>query len=189
MKRILLFVAGMLISARVLLAQDFAIKNNVFYDVSLTPNLGVEIGLSSKSTFNIIAGYNPFEFGENKKFKHWLVQPEYRYWFCEKFNGTFIGIHLHGGEFSIAKLKLPFGFMSQLENHMYEGYFYGGGVDIGHQWILSRHWSFEAAIGVGYARVEADKYPCADCGKKLKSDSYNYFGPTKLALSFIYFLR
>jgi hypothetical protein len=28
-----------------------------------------------------------------RKFKHWMIQPEARYWFCEKFNGHFFGIH------------------------------------------------------------------------------------------------
>lgn len=188
MKKIL-FIVGILISTGGVFAQKVAIKNNLIYDATLTPNLGLEIGLSSRSTLNIAGGYNPFEFGTYKKFKHWLVQPEYRYWFCEKFNGTFLGFHLHGGEFSIANLKLPFGFMSQLKDHMYEGYFYGGGINIGHQWVLSRKWSIEAAIGFGYARIEAEKYPCADCGDRIKKDSYNYFGPTQAALSFIYFLR
>lgn len=167
--------------------QRVAIKNNLLYDLSLTPNLGLEFKLGEKSTLNLSAGYNPFELGGYKRFKHWMVQPEYRYWLCEKFNGTFFGVHLHGGEFSVANLKLPFGFMSQLKDHKYEGYFYGGGISIGHQWVLSKRWSFEAAIGLGYARVEADKYPCAECGEKLKSSSFNYFGPTKTAVSLIYF--
>lgn len=167
--------------------QRIAVKNNLLYDLSLTPNLGLEIGMTTKSTLNISAGYNPFDLGGYKRFKHWLVQPEYRYWFCEKFNGSFVGLHVHGGEFSVAGLKLLFGFMSQLKNHKYEGYFYGAGLSFGNQWILNKHWSLEAAIGIGYARVEADKYPCAECGKKLKSDSYNYVGPTKTAISIIYF--
>lgn len=186
MKKHLFVLCILLLYAGNSFAQKIAIKNNFLYDATLTPNIGIEVGISPKSTLNFTGGYNPFEFGDYKKFKHWLIQPEYRYWFCERFNGTFLGVHLHGGEFSIANLKLPFGFMSQLKNHMYEGYFYGGGINIGRQWILSRHWSIEAVIGAGYARIEADKYPCAVCGTKIKSDSYNYFGPTKAAVSIIY---
>ncbi len=170
-------------------AQKFAVKNNLLYDLTLTPNLGVEFGLSEKSTLNLSGGYNPFKFGDHKKFKHWLIQPEYRYWFCEKFNGIFMGVHLHGGEFSVADLKLPFGFLSQLEDYMYEGYFYGGGISIGRQWLLSKRWGFEAELGLGYTHIEYDKYPCVDCGSKLKSSGYNYFGPTKVNISFIYILH
>ncbi len=177
------------LSVACLYGQDLVLKNNVLYDLTLTPNIGVEVALAERTTLHLSAGYNPFNLGGDKRFKHWLVQPEYRYWLCEKFNGTFLGVHLHGGEFSVAGLKLPFGFMSQLEDHKYEGYFYGGGVDIGHQWILNKKWSIEAAVGIGYARVEADKYRCAVCGDKLKSGSYNYVGPTKAAISLIYIIK
>jgi len=169
--------------------QRVAVKNNFLYDLTLTPNLGLEIGVGEKSTIQLSGGYNPFEFGDYKQLKHWMVRPEYRYWFCEKFNGLFMGVHLHGGEFSVADMKLPFGFMSQLEDHKYEGYFYGGGISIGRQWILSKRWSIEAAIGAGYARIEYDKYPCAVCGNKIKSSTYNYFGPTQAAVSIIYFFH
>jgi len=36
------------------------------------------------------------------------VQPELRYWLCEKFNGHFFGVHLHGGIFNVGALSLPF---------------------------------------------------------------------------------
>lgn len=185
----LLLLTIVLFSTLTISGQQIAVKNNLLYDLTLTPNIGLEFGLADKSTLHLSAGYNPFEFGEYKRFKHWLVQPEYRYWLCEKFNGTFFGVHLHGGEFSVADLKLPFGFMSQLKEHKYEGYFYGAGLTFGYQWILNKRWSLEAAIGVGYARVEADKYPCAECGDKLKSSNYNYVGPTKTAVSLIYFFH
>lgn len=189
MKKSLLIFIGTLLYVVPMLGQSVAIKNNLLYDAALTPNIGLEFGISPKSTINIHAGYNPFEFGDRKQMKHWVVQPEYRYWLCDKFNGTFLGLHLHGGEFSVSNMKLPFGFLSQLEDHLYEGVFYGAGISIGHQWILSRRWNIEASIGAGFARIDADKYPCAECGSKIKSDSYNYFGPTKASISLVYFLR
>lgn len=185
----MLLLCIVLISTISLSAQRIAVKNNILYDLTLTPNLGFEFGIGKKSTLDMSVGYNPFNLTDYKRFKHWLVQPEYRYWFCEKFNGTFVGAHLHGGEFSVADLKLPFGFMSQLDDHRYEGLFYGGGVSVGHQWIMHPRWSFEAVLGIGYARITYDKYPCVECGDKLKSKTYNYFGPTKAALSIIYFFR
>ncbi|MDH6358641.1 DUF3575 domain-containing protein [Parabacteroides sp. PF5-9] len=169
-------------------AQRVAVKNNVLYDLTLTPNLGLEFGVGSKSTLSLAAGYNPFEFGDYKRFKHWMVQPEYRYWFCEAFNGTYLGLHAHGGEFNVADLKLPFGFLSQLEDQRYQGYFIGAGISIGRQWIINDRWNFEASLGLGYAHLEYDKYPCAECGEKTPG-SYDYFGPTKTSISFIYFFR
>ena len=115
-------------------AQHFALKNNLLYDATTTPNLGFEVGLSKKVTLDVSAGYNPFKFNDGKKLKHWLVMPEVRYWTCEKFNGTFIGVHALGGQYNIAGIKLPFGIFPNLKDHRYDGYLYGGGLTLGHQW-------------------------------------------------------
>lgn len=170
-------------------AQHFALKNNLLYDATSTPNLGFEVGLGKKVTLDVSAGYNPFEFKDQKKLKHWLAMPEVRYWTCEKFNGTFLGIHALGGQFNIEGIKLPFGIFPNLKDHRYDGYLYGGGLTIGHQWILSKRWSLEAAIGVGYARVHYDKYSCGVCGTLEETANSNYWGVTKAALSIIYFIH
>ena len=47
----------------------------------------------------------------------------------------------------------------------------------------------EATIGVGYARLKYDKYARGDGGVKLGHNSRNYFGPTKIGLSFIYVIK
>jgi len=182
------FILILIVSSMSASSQNFAFKNNLVYDATLTPNLGMEIGLGKKTTLDIIGGYNPFTYSDKKKFKHWLAQPELRIWFCEKFNGTFFGIHAHGGQFNVAGNHLPFGIFPNLKGYRYEGYFYGGGISIGYQWVLSKRWSIETSIGAGYARIEYDKY-CKECGPKLKSDHYNYWGPTKANVSLIYFIH
>lgn len=188
MKKFFLISIVVLLSAAAN-AQRLALKNNLVYDATTTPNLALEIGLGAKTTLDLYGGYNPFTFGDDKKFKHWLVQPEFRYWICERFNGTFFGVHLHGGEFNVAGLHLPFGMISTLKNNRYEGHFYGGGVSVGHQWILSKRWNLEATIGVGYARFVYDKYRCMVCSPKVRDGHCDYVGPTKAGISFVYFLR
>lgn len=126
--------------------------------------------------------------GNNKKLKHYLIQPELRWWLCETFNGIFIGAHVLGGEYNIGGIELPLKVFPSIKDYRYEGYFYGGGVSIGHQWILTNRWSLEASAGVGYIRTHFDKYPCEECGKKIKTDNKNYWGPTKVSISFIYYL-
>ncbi|SHF93820.1 DUF3575 domain-containing protein [Dysgonomonas macrotermitis] len=163
---------------------SFAIKTNALYWLTTTPNLGIEIGLSDKFTLDISGNYNPWDFGDNKKIKHWLVQPEIRYWFCERFNGHFIGFHGHYSEFNVGGIK-----MLGIEEHRYEGNLYGGGISYGYQWVLSNRWSLEATVGAGYAHIDYDKYRCEECGTKLKSDSKNYWGPTKVGLSVIYIFK
>lgn len=102
-------------------AQNVAVKTNLLYDASATINLGTEIGLAPKWTLDLSANYNSWTFSENKKWKHWLAQPEARYWFCERFNGHFLGAHLLGGQYNWGGIKLPFGLFDDLENHRYEG--------------------------------------------------------------------
>ena len=38
----------------------------------------------------------------------------------------------------------------------YDGSLYGVGISYGYQWIISKRWSMEATIGVGYARLKYD---------------------------------
>jgi len=76
-----------------------------------------------------------------------------------------------------------------MKNHRYEGHLYGGGISIGHSWLLKKRWSLEASVGVGYAHIKYDKYPCAECGSKIKTTSKDYFGPTKASISIIYLIK
>ena len=165
-------------------AQRTSVKINALHAASATPNLAFETALGSKTTLDLYGGYNWFDWKDNKKWKHWIVQPELRWWFCERFNGSFVGVHLHGGEFNVGGVG-PF---TTIKNHRYEGYFYGLGVSYGHQWILGRRWAFEMEIGAGYTRVEYDKFNCYECSPKIKSGGTNYFGPTKIQASLIFFL-
>jgi hypothetical protein len=53
--------------------------------------------------------------------------------------------------------------------------------------MLGKHWNLEAEVGVGYVHAWYDQYKCADCGEKVLSDgNKNYWGITKLAISFVY---
>ena len=61
-------------------AQKIAVKTNLLYDVTTTLNLGAEVRLAPKWTLDLSGNYNPFNLGDDKKMKHWLVQPEARYW-------------------------------------------------------------------------------------------------------------
>lgn len=191
MKRLLLLGIA-LFCVQALWAQKIAVKNNLFYDAALTPNLAVEIGLDTRTTLDLGGGYNWYDLDKdkNKKFKHWLVQPEIRFWSCERFNGFFWGIHAHGGEFNVSNIKMPFDAMKWLRDNRYEGHFYGGGVSAGYQWIIGKRWNLEASIGGGYARYSYDKYDAHDeCSDCTESKDKNYWGITRATLSFVFFLR
>lgn len=175
-----------------------AVKSNLLYDASTTPNVGMEVGLSRKTTAQVFYGLNPWRFDSDshgqRMAKHWVVMPEVRWWPCTKFNGHFIGVHGMGGQFNAANVDLPVpgrffkgdNLTRELRSHSYEGHFLGAGFTYGYQWILSRHWNLEGEIGVGYNRVWYDKYECGECGPKLSSGKTNYAGLTKLGITLLY---
>ena len=77
-------------------AQKAAVKTNLLYDATTTLNLGVEVGIAHRWTIDLSGNLNPWTFSDNTKWKHWLIQPEARYWLCERFNGHFLGAHVLG---------------------------------------------------------------------------------------------
>ena len=169
--------------------QQVALKTNLLYDATATPNVGMEIGVGKKHSLQAFYGLHPWKFGhgDNQKYlKHWVVNPEWRYWFCHRFNGSFVGIHAFGGQYDASQVKMPLGWWKELRDNRFEGWFAGAGVSYGYQWVLARHWNVEAAVGVGAAYIEYDKYACGVCGRKLDDGHKLYFGPTKLALSLLY---
>lgn len=170
-------------------AQKVAIKNNLLYDATVTPNLALEIAMSRKMTLEMAAGLNFFDFSNNKKIKHFLVQPELRWWTCDVFNGHFFGLHGHGAQFNVGGWDIPVGRLDTFRNNRYQGYLYGGGLSYGYQWLLRPRWNLEASIGGGYARIHYEKYPCTTCGTKLDEGHTNYFGVTKAAVSLIYIIK
>lgn len=165
-------------------AQTIGVKTNLLYDATTSLNLGVELALSPKVTFDLSGNYNPWNFSEDKKLKHWMVQPEVRYWLCEKFNGHFFGFYAHAGEFNMGGVKLL-----GMEDYRYEGFAFGGGVSYGYQWILSKRWSLEASLGLGYTNLDYDKFYCGKCGDKIGEETKHFVGPTKAAISLIYIIK
>ena len=172
-----------------LIAQKVAVKTNLLYGATATPNLQLEFGLSKKSTLDIGGGLNWFDFSDNKKFKHLLVQPEYRYWFCEAFNGHFLGVHAHGAQFNVGNIDISAGRLDKLKNRRYEGHLFGGGLSWGYQWVVSPRWNIEVNLGGGYARIDYTKYCGKECGAPLSSGKHNYWGVTRAGLSIVYFIK
>lgn len=173
------------------LAQDVAVKSNVLADVSLNPNLGIEVGLAPKWSLDITGEVNAWSLSHDRQWKHWAFQPEARYWLCDRFSGHFLGLHVHGGQYNIGgidgKIKFLCTDARQLKDYRYQGWFIGGGAGYGYAWILDRHWNLEAEIGLGYSYTRYDKFRCAGCGKKVEEDkTHHYIGPTKAAVNLVY---
>ncbi len=167
-------------------AQKVSLKTNVIGDMTTSVCLGGEIGLSSHVSLDIASSLNFWEFSNDRKFKHVLVQPAVRYWFCEYRNGWFVGAHTHWMHYNVGGIKLPFDIFPSLKKSRYQGDLWGGGFSGGYSWVISKHLDVEAELGLGYARLIYDKYPCRHCSMKNEAGHYNYWGVTKLAINLVY---
>lgn len=160
----------------------FALKTNALYWAATTPNIGFEAGISPKFTIDISGNYNPWRFPGHKQLKHWLIQPELRYWTDELFHGHFIGPHMHFAGINASNIL-------GMGHKRYQGYIYGLGFSYGYRWSLNKRWSMEAEIGIGYAHIDYDRYICGNCGARTDSGHKNYVGPTKVALNIVYVIK
>lgn len=186
-----LSILVIIFSCRHASAQDVAVKSNLLYDAFATVNLGAEVGLAPRWTLDLSGNYSGWTHSHDRKWKHFFLQPEARYWLCDRFAGHFLGVHLHGGKYNLGGLKNSFSFLgtdfSPLSEHRFEGWFLGAGVAYGYAWVLGRHWNLEAEIGLGYAYARFDRYQCAGCGQKTADGQHhNYLGPTKAAVNLVY---
>ncbi len=192
------FIAKSIFTALLLLAlgftskaQNTAVKTNLLYDAAATLNAGVERTVSSNESIELDGYLNLFTFSDNMKWKNWMVQPEYRRWFCNTLMGSFLGAHLIGGQYNIGGVNLPFSFLGtdykKLKDSRYEGWMAGAGVAYGYAWPLSEHWNLEAEFGFGYVYTRYNSFQCEKCGEKLEENKdHHYVGPTKAALNLIY---
>ena len=173
-------------------SQDFALKTNLLYDATATINAGIEFGLAPRWTMNIPVNFNAWSFPKQDYiYKHAFVQPEVRYWFCDRMAGHFIGIHAHGGAYNFGNLpnqqKFLWNDFSGLTDTRYQGYFAGGGLAYGYAWAVSEHLNLEFELGFGYAYTKYDRFECEECGRKTEDQvPAHYVGPTKLGINFVY---
>ena len=171
-------------------AQNLAIKTNLLYDATATINGGLEIGLAPKWTLDLSGNFNAWSKNEQTKWKHWMVQPEVRYWFCDRFSRHFIGAHLIAGAFNFGgidnNLSLLGTDFSILSQRRYQGYAYGAGIAYGFAFMLSKSLNLEFEAGFGYLYLDHEVYECSGCGRKVANGGHHYFGPTKAAVNLVY---
>lgn len=165
------------------------VKTNLLYLATTTPNIAVEFGLARRWTLDIAAGLNPWDLNSRKGgIRHGLVQPELRYWFCERFEKHFIGLHGLYGQYEIADIDIPI-IRKDLRGERYNGWGAGAGISYGYHLPMGGRWAWEFTVGAGYVYFEYDRYRCGDCDKKLGRKAKHYFGPTKAGVSLIFMIK
>lgn len=168
-------------------AQELAVKTNALYWVTAAPNIGLEVGLGKMVTFNVEAICSPFKLKNDLYFKHWSVNPEFRFWLSEKFYGHFFGIGALYSNYNVS--GIPYPTFSDARDHRYDGWSIAASITYGYQWPIAKRWNMEASVGIGYAYTKYDKYERGNCGEFLDNHSRWVPVPTKASLSFIYLIR
>lgn len=151
---------------------QLSIKNNLLYDAALTPNLGLEWRLGDKWTMGVSAGFSPFELGTDteRRWRHLLVMPEVRYWFCERYSHHFLSVNAVYSHFNAAKLDLP---LYGTGDYRYQGDLAGLGASWGYAIPIGKHnhWNIEFELGADLAYAWFNKYTCEHCGTPLGEDN------------------
>ncbi len=191
MRHIILLIVLCAAMAQGMKAQEVAVKTNLLSDAFLNVNVGAEVGLAPKWTLEAEGQLNVWKLSHGRRWKNWAVQPEARYWLCDRFGGHFFGFHVHGGQYNMGGFNGKYNFLGtdarKLKDTRYQGWFMGFGVSYGYDWILCRHLNLEAEIGIGYSYTRYDRYQCENCGKRIEAGkSHNYVGPTRAAVNLVY---
>lgn len=189
-------------------SQNIGIKSNLLYDATSTINLGVEFTLTDKWTLDISGNLNPWAFPQETVnnsgrviaqhdaiIKHWMIQPEARYWLCETFNGHFFGAHAIGGKFNVGGLTfLPEDWGRYgVQIKRFDGWTMGAGLAYGYHLILSNRFSLEFSLGAGYMYMKYDKYNNYTSSRPTVIDSekfkMHYLGLTKAGIAVVFMLK
>ncbi|MDR0421476.1 MAG: DUF3575 domain-containing protein [Proteiniphilum sp.] len=181
--------AGVCYAQRMRMPEDpvisrWNLKTNILFDVTASPNLGVEVGLGEKTSLDLSGSVNLWDFTNNTKWKHVLVQPEVRYWPKKRYYGFFLGPHGHYANYNVGHLFHP-PFPTNLRDYRFDGWLVGGGLTVGYRFNLYRRLGLEAAVGGGYAHIKYKRWHYELNGPDLGGGTMDFFGPTRASLSLI----
>ena len=166
--------------------EKWNIKSNLLYDATGTVNLGVEMPLADQWSLDLSGNYIGWNWKYYMKWKHWMVQPELRWWTRRTSKGHFLALHALGGEYNMGNVHFPFGLFKPLRTERHDGWYAGAGIGYGYRWNFSSRWGMEAEAALGYVRFDYSTYEWPAYGDRLKGGTRNYFGPTKLAVNLVY---
>ncbi len=157
------------------LYKGIAIRTNIAYAASATPNIGLEIPIGDRISVGFNAGLKPWprwflwdwDKTVEKKWRHLLIAPEFRFWPSGVYNKLFLGSDLIYTHYNVGAVQFPFGMYPSVRNKRLQGDFYGLGVFAGWSWWLSDRWRLEAEAGVGAGYADAREFKCAYCGAEI----------------------
>ena len=182
MKKLVLLFAGVMLMTFSANAQVTLRANALGWGLGVF-NAGFEFGLAKHFTLVAEGYYSPFWDTKSVKADGWMISPELRYYFCEKFNKHYIGLSYNYASYDK--------YQWNKKQDIRDGHASSIGLTYGHTWRFNHHWSFDLFGGVGCWFLKNDIYnknttangvnPMLDQNKK-----ETYFGVTRLGATFAY---
>lgn len=162
----------------------FAVRTNVLYDALLLPTLGVEWRLNENVGIRLDGSLSWWGGNHGKVQKMWLVTPEVRRYLLDK-KRFYAGVSGSYGEYNLYKYMLG-GILSK--DTGYQGKLWNAGLTVGYQLYLSRDFSIDFNLGLGYTRSEYDSFGMTDAVRVYKEwhKTKNFWGPTQAGISLVW---
>lgn len=178
----LLVIIFLLIAGIGLKAQTVALSNNLVYDATLTPNLGIEMKVDSSWTVGLTGGFRPWPTSDAKtrKYRHLSLMALARKWTAgTPWKGYFYGFDALYMYYNFADLKLLyFGMFGDARHHRIQGNLYGVGSKGGYAWDLGSGFGLELMGGLDLSYTHYRMYECVKCGQLLQKRNKVYLLPT-----------
>lgn len=161
-----------------------AVRTNLLYDAMLLPTLGVEWRVNQSIGIKVDGSRSWWEGEHGKVQKIWLVNPELR-WYLLDSKRFYVGASANFGEYNL--YGYPLGKLFSKDTG-YQGSVWSAGLTVGYQLCLSRHFSVDFNLGLGYTRSEYDSYGMTNGVRvyKAKDQSKNFWGPTQAGISLVW---
>lgn len=155
-----------------------ALKTNLAYQAVAVQNLAVEVQCNKHISVELPLIWSFWDMEQEHGIRTFTLQPEARWWTKEAGKGHFVGVHAHVGWFNV-----------KWNDDRYQSTgrpLVGAGLSYGYLLPLSSHWGAEFTLGAGYANMKYDTYYNLENGARIGTDTYNYWGITRVGLSLVY---
>jgi hypothetical protein len=162
------------------------LRTNGIYDLLASPNIGIEIqtdlGLAWELDYTG-AWWNSYT--RNRFWSNYIFQTELRYYLDHKHQDTpYFGHHV-GVYGQMATYDFEFGESGKLCRDLDKTYAFG--ISYGYTLPLSRNFSLDLTLGLGYFDTKYDVYEPYQYGYKRKETrQMKWYGPTKVEASFVW---
>lgn len=162
----------------------FAVRTNVLYDALLLPTVGVEWRVNRDWGVKLDGSLSWWDGSAGKVQKIWLLNPEVR-WYLLRDKRFYVGVSGSYGRYNLYKYALGGLFSNDTG---YQGSLWSAGAVVGYQLRLSRRFSVDFNLGLGYTRSEYDSFGITDGVRiyKERDRTKNFWGPTQAGISLVW---